>query len=111
MRPAKTCVWPEIMLARAPYARPKPLVSDGESSPPRPGVFETAIATARRQQARLFELRAATQLAPVLARQGRVHGFAARRRLNPTMVFMSGKIKVEGDIDMAVAVALSQLLG
>lgn len=36
-------------------------------------LFETAIATARRQQARLFELRAATQLAPVLARQGRVH--------------------------------------
>jgi len=27
------------------------------------------------------------------------------------MVFMSGKIKVEGDIDMAVAMALSQLLG
>lgn len=36
-------------------------------------LFETAIATARRQQARLFELRATTQLAPVLARQGRVH--------------------------------------
>ncbi|MBZ9670924.1 AAA family ATPase [Mesorhizobium sp. ES1-3] len=36
-------------------------------------LFETAIATARRQQARLFELRAATQLAPVLASQGRVH--------------------------------------
>ncbi|PZV35960.1 AAA family ATPase [Mesorhizobium kowhaii] len=36
-------------------------------------LFETAIAIARRQQARLFELRAATQLAPVLARQGRAH--------------------------------------
>ncbi|MER8807529.1 AAA family ATPase [Mesorhizobium australicum] len=36
-------------------------------------LFETAIATARRQQARFFELRATTQLAPVLARQGRVH--------------------------------------
>lgn len=36
-------------------------------------LFEAAIATARRQQARLFELRATTQLAPVLARQGRVH--------------------------------------
>ncbi|MBZ9701775.1 MULTISPECIES: AAA family ATPase [unclassified Mesorhizobium] len=35
-------------------------------------LFEAAIATARRQQARLFELRAATQLAPVLARQGSV---------------------------------------
>ncbi|RWQ52882.1 AAA family ATPase [Mesorhizobium sp.] len=41
-------------------------------------LFETAIATARRQQARLFELRAATQLAPVLARQGRVHEAATR---------------------------------
>ena len=29
--------------------------------------------------------------------------------LNPTMAFMSGKIKVEGD--MTVAMALSQLLG
>jgi putative sterol carrier protein len=29
--------------------------------------------------------------------------------LNPTMAFMSGKIKVEGD--MSVAMALSQLLG
>ncbi|WP_210237387.1 hypothetical protein, partial [Mesorhizobium sp. M8A.F.Ca.ET.161.01.1.1] len=36
-------------------------------------LFEAAIATARRQQARLFELHATTQLAPVLARQGRVH--------------------------------------
>ncbi|TIW01026.1 MAG: hypothetical protein E5V85_01560 [Mesorhizobium sp.] len=36
-------------------------------------LFETAIATARRQQAKLFELRATTQLAPVLARQGRAH--------------------------------------
>ncbi|MER8456445.1 AAA family ATPase [Mesorhizobium sp. M1300] len=41
-------------------------------------LFETAIATARRQQARLFELRAATQLAPVLARQGRVDEAATR---------------------------------
>nr|WP_284732026.1 AAA family ATPase [Mesorhizobium sp. dw_380] len=41
-------------------------------------LFEAAIATARRQQARLFELRAATQLAPVLARQGRVHEAATR---------------------------------
>ncbi|MER8662297.1 SCP2 sterol-binding domain-containing protein [Mesorhizobium sp. M1148] len=29
--------------------------------------------------------------------------------LNPTMAFMSGKIKVEGD--MSVAIALSQLIG
>ncbi|MER8791897.1 AAA family ATPase [Mesorhizobium sp. M0983] len=41
-------------------------------------LFETAIATARRQQAKLFELRAATELAPLLARQGRVHEAAAR---------------------------------
>lgn len=41
-------------------------------------LFETAIATARRQQARLFELRATTQLAPVLARHGRVHEAATR---------------------------------
>jgi len=41
-------------------------------------LFETAIATARRQQARLFELRAITQLAPVLARQGRAHEAATR---------------------------------
>ncbi|MER8957228.1 AAA family ATPase [Mesorhizobium sp. M0833] len=41
-------------------------------------LFETAIATARRQQARLFELRATRQLAPVLARQGRVHEAATR---------------------------------
>src|SRR5262249_33871364 len=43
-------------------------------------LFETAIATARQQQARLFELRATTQLAPVLARQGRVDEAAARLR-------------------------------
>ncbi|MES0098243.1 AAA family ATPase [Mesorhizobium sp. M0019] len=43
-------------------------------------LFETAIATARRQQATLFELRAATQLAPVLALQGRVHEAATRLR-------------------------------
>lgn len=43
-------------------------------------LFETAIATAHRQQARLFELRAITQLAPVLARQGRVDEAAARLR-------------------------------
>ncbi|MER8811006.1 ATP-binding protein [Mesorhizobium australicum] len=41
-------------------------------------LFETAIATARRQQAKLFELRAAAELAPLLARQGRVHEAAAR---------------------------------
>ncbi|WP_031250676.1 AAA family ATPase [Mesorhizobium sp. LNHC221B00] len=41
-------------------------------------LFETAIATARRQQARLFELRATTQLAQVLARQGRLHEAATR---------------------------------
>ena len=43
-------------------------------------LFETAIATARRQQARLFELRATTQLAPVLARQGHVQEAATRLR-------------------------------
>ncbi len=43
-------------------------------------LFETAIATARRQHAKLFELRAITQLAPVLARQGRVEDAAARLR-------------------------------
>ncbi|RNJ42424.1 hypothetical protein B5V01_07695 [Mesorhizobium erdmanii] len=41
-------------------------------------LLETAIATGGRQQARLFELRAATQLAPVLARQGRAHEAATR---------------------------------
>ncbi|MCA0048088.1 AAA family ATPase [Mesorhizobium sp. B283B1A] len=41
-------------------------------------LFEKAITAARRQQARLFELRATTQLAPVLARQGRVHEAATR---------------------------------
>lgn len=43
-------------------------------------LFETAIVTARRQQARLFELRATTQLAPVLAGQGSVDETAARLR-------------------------------
>lgn len=43
-------------------------------------LFETAIATARRQQARLFELRATTQLTPVLARQGHVQEAATRLR-------------------------------
>ncbi|MDG4885741.1 adenylate/guanylate cyclase domain-containing protein [Mesorhizobium sp. WSM4887] len=43
-------------------------------------LFETAIATARRQQARFFELRATTQLAPVLARQGRVNDAETRLR-------------------------------
>ncbi|MBB5667888.1 class 3 adenylate cyclase/tetratricopeptide (TPR) repeat protein [Rhizobium leguminosarum] len=43
-------------------------------------LFETAIATARRQQAKLFELRTITHLAPVLARQGRVDDAAARLR-------------------------------
>ncbi|WJI38614.1 AAA family ATPase [Mesorhizobium opportunistum] len=41
-------------------------------------LFETAIFTARRQQAKLFELRAVTQLALVLARQGHVHEAATR---------------------------------
>lgn len=41
-------------------------------------LFETAIATARRQQARLFELRAITQLAPLLGRQARVNEAATR---------------------------------
>ena len=43
-------------------------------------LFETAIATAHRQQASLFELRATTQLAPVLAQQGRAHEAATRLR-------------------------------
>ncbi|ARO29209.1 adenylate/guanylate cyclase protein [Rhizobium sp. NXC14] len=43
-------------------------------------LFETAIATAHRQHAKLFELRAITQLAPALARQGRVEDAAARLR-------------------------------
>lgn len=43
-------------------------------------LFETAIATARRQQARLFELRATTHLAPILARQGRVNDAETRLR-------------------------------
>ncbi|TGT72968.1 adenylate/guanylate cyclase domain-containing protein [bacterium M00.F.Ca.ET.159.01.1.1] len=43
-------------------------------------LFEAAIATARRQQARFFELRATTQLAPVLARQGRVNDAETRLR-------------------------------
>jgi hypothetical protein len=40
--------------------------------------FETAIATARRQSARLFELQATTNLAEILAAQGR-QGEGARR--------------------------------
>ncbi|AZO05609.1 adenylate/guanylate cyclase domain-containing protein [Mesorhizobium sp. M2A.F.Ca.ET.043.02.1.1] len=43
-------------------------------------LFEKAIATSKRQNARLFELRAITQLAPVLARQGRVHDAEVRLR-------------------------------
>ncbi|ANK90715.1 MULTISPECIES: adenylate/guanylate cyclase domain-containing protein [Rhizobium] len=43
-------------------------------------LFETAIAIACRQHAKLFELRAITQLAPVLARQGHVEDAAARLR-------------------------------
>ncbi|RWC97009.1 MAG: adenylate/guanylate cyclase domain-containing protein [Mesorhizobium sp.] len=43
-------------------------------------LFETAIATSKRQKARLFELRAITQLAPILARQGRVHEAEVRLR-------------------------------
>lgn len=41
-------------------------------------LFETAIATSKRQKARLFELRATTQLTLVLARQGRVNDAKAR---------------------------------
>ena len=43
-------------------------------------LFETAIATSKRQEARLFELRAISQLAPVLARQGRVNDAEMRLR-------------------------------
>ncbi|BCG96918.1 adenylate/guanylate cyclase domain-containing protein [Mesorhizobium sp. 131-2-1] len=43
-------------------------------------LFETAIATSKRQKARLFQLRATTQLAPVLARQGRVNDAETRLR-------------------------------
>jgi ATP/maltotriose-dependent transcriptional regulator MalT len=43
-------------------------------------LFETAIAVSQRQEARLFELRATTQLASVLARQGRAQEGEARLR-------------------------------
>lgn len=43
-------------------------------------LFETAIATSKRQKTRLFELRATTQLMPVLTRQGRVHEAETRLR-------------------------------
>ncbi|MBZ9867010.1 AAA family ATPase [Mesorhizobium sp. CA15] len=43
-------------------------------------LFASAIAISKRQKARLFELRAITQLAPVLARQGRVQEAEVRLR-------------------------------
>jgi class 3 adenylate cyclase/tetratricopeptide (TPR) repeat protein len=43
-------------------------------------LFENAIAISQRQEARLFELRATTQLAPVLARQGHVREGETRLR-------------------------------
>jgi predicted ATPase len=43
-------------------------------------LFEKAIAISQRQEARLFELRATTQLASVLARQGRTHEGETRLR-------------------------------
>ena len=43
-------------------------------------LFEKAIAVSQRQEARLFELRATTQLASVLARQGRTRQAEARLR-------------------------------
>jgi hypothetical protein len=43
-------------------------------------LFEKAIAVSQQQEARLFELRATTQLASVLARQGRVEEGKARLR-------------------------------
>ena len=42
------------------------------------GLFEKAIAISQQQEARLFELRATTQLASVLARQGRAQEGEAR---------------------------------
>ena len=42
------------------------------------GLFEKAIAISQRQEARLFELRATTQLASVLARQGRAQAGGTR---------------------------------
>jgi tetratricopeptide (TPR) repeat protein len=44
------------------------------------GLFEKAIAISQRQEARLFELRATTQLGSVLARQGRARQGEARLR-------------------------------
>jgi ATP/maltotriose-dependent transcriptional regulator MalT len=43
-------------------------------------LFEESIAVSQRQQARLFELRATTQLGSVLARQGRARQGEARLR-------------------------------
>ena len=43
-------------------------------------LFEKSIAVSQRQEARLFELRATTQLASVLARQGRSQEGEARLR-------------------------------
>lgn len=45
-----------------------------------PRLFEKGIAISQRQEARLFELRATTQLASVLARQGRAQAGEARLR-------------------------------
>ena len=47
-------------------------------------LFEKAIAISQRQEARLFELRATTQLASVLARQGRAQAGEARLRASST---------------------------
>jgi ATP/maltotriose-dependent transcriptional regulator MalT len=43
-------------------------------------LFEQSIAVSQRQEARLFELRATTQLAPVLTRQGRAQEGETRLR-------------------------------
>ncbi|TGT65366.1 adenylate/guanylate cyclase domain-containing protein [Mesorhizobium sp. M2E.F.Ca.ET.166.01.1.1] len=69
-------------------------------------LFETAIATARRQQARFFELRATTQLAPVLARQGRVND--ARTRLRSVIDAFETRYPV---VDLIAAQRALDLLG
>ena len=62
------------------------------------GLFEKAIAISQRQEARLFELRATTQLASVLARQGRAQ--AGETRLHAIIDAFDTKHEI---VDLAAA--------
>ncbi len=61
-------------------------------------LFETAIATSKRQQARLFELRATTQLMSALTRQGRAH--EAETRLQSVIDTFETKLPI---VDLVTA--------